>query len=80
MAESLADILIRCLNEIDEVGGKERHLLRKTIGRDAYDALISKQRSEDLMQRGYRQPQDQKPSRPRRWLCTSHGRPNVRTL
>ena len=51
MAEPLADILIRCLNEIDEVGGSERHLLRETIGADAYNALISKAKGEDLLHR-----------------------------
>ena len=47
--ESLAEILIRCLNEIDEIGGEERHLLAQTIGRDAYDHMMSKQRTADLI-------------------------------
>ena len=48
---TLGDILIRCLNEIDEVGGSERHLLRETIGADAYNALISKAKGENLLHR-----------------------------
>lgn len=49
--QSLAEILEDQLDQIDEVGGSERHRLSQVIGRDAYDALISKARGADVVDR-----------------------------
>ena len=49
--QSLAEILADQLDQIDEIGGSERHLLAQTIGRDAYDALVSKAKGANLLDR-----------------------------
>lgn len=49
--QSLGEILAEQLDAIEEVGGPERHLLVQTIGRDAYDALISKAKGANLLDR-----------------------------
>ncbi len=49
--QSLAEILADQLEQIDEIGGPERHLLAQTIGRDAYDALVTKAKGANLLAR-----------------------------
>ena len=49
--QSLDELLRQALDDIDEVGGRERHLLRETIGAPTYDKLISKPRTADLVDR-----------------------------
>ena len=49
--QSLAEILADQLEQIDEIGGPERHLLAQTIGRDAYDALVTKAKGANLLDR-----------------------------
>jgi hypothetical protein len=39
---SLAFILSRAVAEIDELGGRERHRLAQTLGRENYDKLMQK--------------------------------------
>jgi hypothetical protein len=49
--QPLSEILIEALNDIAEAGGRDRHLLRQTIGKPAFDALISKPKGSDLVDR-----------------------------
>ena len=49
--QDLGELLREALDDIDEVGGRERHLLRETIGAPTYDRLISKPRTADLVDR-----------------------------
>jgi hypothetical protein len=49
--QDLSELLQRALSDIDEVGGSERHLLRQVIGKDAYDGMMSRERSADLIDR-----------------------------
>ena len=49
--QDLGELLKEALDAIDESGGEERHLLAQTIGRDVYDKLISKPRTENLIHR-----------------------------
>ena len=49
--QSLAEILADQLDQIDELGGPERHQLVQVIGRDAYEALITKPKGADVVSR-----------------------------
>lgn len=49
--QDLAELLQQALGEIDEAGGREKHLLRQTIGKPAFDKMMSKQRTADLIDR-----------------------------
>ena len=49
--QGLDELLQQALDDIDEVGGRERHLLVQTIGRPTYDKLISKPKGADLVDR-----------------------------
>jgi hypothetical protein len=49
--QSLAEILADQLDQIDELGGPERHQLAQVIGRDAYDAMIAKPKTAALVDR-----------------------------
>ena len=49
--QDLSDLLQKALDDIDEIGGSERHLLAQTIGQPTYDKLVSKPRTADLIDR-----------------------------
>jgi hypothetical protein len=49
--QSLAEILADQLDQIDELGGPERHQLAQVIGRETYDAMIAKPKTADLVDR-----------------------------
>ena len=49
--QSLAEILADQLDQIDELGGPERHQLVQVIGRDAYESLIAKPKGADVVTR-----------------------------
>ena len=49
--QDLGELLRQALDDIDEIGGSERHLLAQTIGRPTYDALVSKAKGETLVGR-----------------------------
>jgi hypothetical protein len=49
--QSLAEILAEQLDQIDEIGGSERHQLAQVIGRDAYDAMLSKPKTAAVIDR-----------------------------
>jgi hypothetical protein len=53
MAEKqpLGEILLEKLEAIDDVGGNERYQLRELIGKSAYDRLLSKERTANLVDR-----------------------------
>jgi hypothetical protein len=39
---ALSSILLKAFNEINELGGKERHTLSQVLGRENYDKLLAK--------------------------------------
>lgn len=47
----LSELLLSALNEIDAAGGREKHLLMQTIGRPAFDKMMSKPKTADLIDR-----------------------------
>ena len=49
--QDLSELLQKALDDIDEIGGSERHLLAQTIGKPTYDKLVSKPRTADLIDR-----------------------------
>ena len=49
--QSLAEILAEQLDQIEELGGPERHQLAQVIGRETYDAMMSKPKTADLVDR-----------------------------
>jgi hypothetical protein len=51
MSDDLGKLLLQALDDIDEVGGPERHQLVQVIGRDAYEALIAKPKGADVVSR-----------------------------
>jgi hypothetical protein len=49
--QELGELLQTALSEIDEAGGRERHLLSQTIGKPVYEKLLSKSKTSDLLDR-----------------------------
>ena len=49
--QPLGELLLQAITDIEEIGGPERHQLVQVIGRNAYDAMMSKRRTADLIDR-----------------------------
>ena len=67
--QDLGELLRQALDDIDEIGGSERHLLAQTIGRPTYDALVSKAKGETQSVVGLTLPGKLRRQRPGHLLC-----------